>query len=762
MRAERTDLAVLVATMAIVPAAWVVLFGFRGGASVLGRDAVSVFALWFAEHARVGGADSLALYRPGIAGGMELYATLGVSPLMRIASVLGLPPFAGMELVAFTAQALYGFFGARAAADLARDWVGSSAQDGVGTRIVVAALFALAPALCGRVALGHLNLVLGFLAFPAILAVAAAGARRMTATLGIVASFAVANALACSGQQAVFVSALFGAPIVLALAARSGAREAARTLALAGVVVATGAALVLPELWALVHHARSSDGARTLSDVLTYELGVVPAHELWARALWTGGLLGDTGLVWGDVDFAVGPILLFALLAPRREGATLWIVLIASTLVAGALATHAEPFASLLLRMVPALGAFRVPGRSLVPLAYAASVLGFAGLLGMGTGDTPRSPVPRRFVAYGVVLAACLALLPDAPRETTAWVLAAAVVVAADAQLQRRWALKPLRAWAVACVLAPVALRGAAQRLRPFVSRTVLADAHARGDHVRAQMPELADPLVRVHLRGVRPPFSYNEGFAMGLSTVDGYAYPGRRFVALACALRGVPFRPTLNYFDLASDRAALAPLRALYDVRADVIWDDDPLGKVAPGPDTLGRAWFSRRVEALDSWSALGARLRGASDLAALGETTLAVAGDVHNGPLEDVAREGGGDGSCASARFTGADTSDEGQTFHLRVETPARCVLTIATNYAEGFEARATLDDGTNVGAPTAPTYGALLGVVVPARATRVDVAYVSGVPCAARWARLLAVIAWAVLIGVVRRGNRDRREV
>jgi hypothetical protein len=71
------------------------------------------------------------------------------------------------------------------------------------------------------------------------------------------------------------------------------------------------------------------------------------------------------------------------------------------------------------------------------------------------------------------------------------------------------------------------------------------------------------------------------------------------------------------------------------------------------------------------------------------------------------------------------GVDWGGGGALLVARVDSPAACPLTFATNYAETLRATLRLEGGRRVSAPVFPVYGALAGVWVAAGATEVRLA-------------------------------------
>ena len=202
--------------------------------------------------------------------------------------------------------------------------------------------------------------------------------------------------------------------------------------------------------------------------------------------------------------------------------------------------------------------------------------------------------------------------LPALAREGVGWILAGALAFA----LARAPGRAQAAAAALALAFAGGALGAFRERLVPFTHADgMLARARALGEATTAARPELASPLSRVRLGLELDPFAPNTAWAAGLSSLDGYSFPNRRFVTLVGALRQQEHNPAALLLRFPEDHRSSFPLYTLYNVAARVeASSPDPSRagqvRVTPLVPTLGEAWFSAGARRVGSWSTLAGAL--------------------------------------------------------------------------------------------------------------------------------------------------------
>ncbi|HVR71855.1 MAG TPA: hypothetical protein VMT87_13520, partial [Vicinamibacteria bacterium] len=700
---EREDAKTLGTALVLVPLVWLLL-GWTWSETVSGHDGLANVLVVLRELAQAGGDWSSLLYRPELLGGMKVRDAVGPLPIAAALARLGLSPSAILNLTTFLVQVLIAFLGVRAATDLATAWRGSAPRLGFALRAAGVCACAFAPVLGWRLGYGHLTLVTGTLPYLAAVAlVAAAGVGSIGMVLLAVAAFAIVNGVLFTGHQMVLYGAVFGGPILVGLWASAGRPR--RDLALPAAVVAGSLLIALPEFWGVLRHALGTDSLRTMSGMdLAYSY--LTAHPLdWLGSLaWTRQAVAP----WRPADHhhevnnPAGPLLvLAAALVPWRKARALAVGVLLSVLMALAFSLDAKPLSDLLL-LFPPLGSFRVPTRAIMPALYLLPVLALAGVL----ARDERPP----HVAWALAAGALLVVLPSLAREVLGWTLAAACLVPAVGMPR-----------AVALVALAVGGLGAfRERLPPFVAGDALLFRAGRiGEVARGHEPALGSPLNRVRPAFERPEFLANTSLAAGLSSLDGYYFPQRRFVELVSVLRYQPYLPNSLLLRFPPDHPSSVLLYQLYNVA----WTVDEHGNVGRQGPTAGPAWFSAGVARTWRYQDLREELRRPADgLHNEARRTLwLMADDLHvwRAHLPEALVP-----ECAGARVLGVEALRGGGGARAEVGAPADCPLTFAMNYAENLRATALAADGRTVPAQVFPAYGALAAVWVPRGATEVRV--------------------------------------
>jgi hypothetical protein len=332
---------------------------------------------------------------------------------------------------------------------------------------------------------------------------------------------------------------------------------------------------------------------------------------------------------------------------------------------------------------------------------------------------------------------------PASIREIAAWGLVATLVLRRASLLTR-----PAVAVAVVAALAGASLGAFQERLLPFPDGTgLLAQARLLGERVRAAEPALATPLTRLTLDTERGPFGANAAFAARLGSLDGYAFPQRRFVALVRALRGEPYSQNALLLRFHEEFPPSRALFQLYNVAFHL--EESPKGgapAVTRRGATAGPAWFPAAVVEDGTWSDLAAILsswgervheRAHRELRLLPE-------DLEASGLHAPLAQG-----CATAEVVGLTeerSESDNLVLSIQVQTSARCPLVLALNYGEILQARGQGVDGMWCRLETFAAYGALLGIVVEPEVT---LAEIRARPWPPRWTIVAA--AWGALLAV-----------
>ncbi|HET9317315.1 MAG TPA: hypothetical protein VFQ51_17120, partial [Vicinamibacteria bacterium] len=452
-------------------------------------------------------------------------------------------------------------------------------------------------------------------------------------------------------------------------------------------------------------HARSSDSPRALGHMqITYSYLTQRPVDWLASVLWTRNVIpaGQPELHHHETNVPLGPVLVLAALVPWRRARALGWGVLASALLAGLFAMNARPFSTVLLALIPPLNSFRVPTRAIVPFVMTLPVLATAAVALRSEDRSTRA-------LLACVPALVLFWLPPWPREIVGWVLAVALIARRGRPVTRS-----LPVLAVACALAAGGLAAFRDRLLPFPKADRSLEAlRDMGRRLKALRPELRSPLNRVSLGFEAPDFGPNTAFASGLSALDGYYFPSRRYIELFSALHGYEYQPNALLLRFPASEAWTRPAFALYNVG----WflertEASQLTGRRLGP-TAGPAWFSQGLEPVPSFADLGRVLLAAGgDAAARAQQRLWI---VTSDPALPATLPRQADAACASARIVDVIPLPAG--VRVRVETAADCPLAIAMDFVETLHADATDAAGRTQGAILFPACGSLAGVWVPA---------------------------------------------
>lgn len=708
-RDEARDLALVIATAALVPLVWLVALGWRG--ELLSNHDATLYFLLLRDLVKNGGDWRAISVAPGALGGVALTGVYGAAPAFIVGARVTRSALASFDLAVIVTQVCFGVLGAVASLDLAALLRRERSTRPLSLAVPTAIAFAFLPVLGVRLSYGHLNLAWGLFALLAPLAmVAAHRAGRTTVVLLLVAFVALSHTFQSHGFQTILYAVLFGWPIVVAIASHQAHRREALVACLVPVVVALLAlAVSWPKLDAMLSYALGPDATRTAGDTRGFRWLLAQPRDWLSSVAWSPQLIGSgrPRQLDHETHYAFGPLLALLALVPLRRARGLTAALAWAFFLPLLVSMDVPPFSTSFVKL-PVVAAFRVPARAILPFAIALPVVTFAAIV------AARDRLPRRRALrwLPLVVAPLLAApLPPWVRELLGWTIAIGVVIA----IRRR--LPFTRVGAVA-LLAALSIAAFGERLLPFVSADVLVrQPAALRAEVLARAPELALPLTRASVQLSIGPFGLNTATAADLSSLDGYGYPTKRFVRLVAAAAGVPYDALQTSVFLDPRREEAHLLGRLYDVRAIVVPlpPGDRRGAifvVKPGP-TAGPAWFSGRLERVASFEALVARLRAATALdKALHESAWIVADDPATSPVAPVA------GGCDDARVLDVQAAPGNPRVRLRVQTRGTCPLTVAVNHLSTHRARAG-----DRPIETFPIYGALTGLLVPAGATEVE---------------------------------------
>jgi hypothetical protein len=209
------------------------------------------------------------------------------------------------------------------------------------------------------------------------------------------------------------------------------------------------------------------------------------------------------------------------------------------------------------------------------------------------------------------------------------------------------------------------------------------------------------------------PELGPNTAFASGLSSLDAYSFPPRRFVQLYWALRGEKYEPSSVLLRSPSAASWAPALYQLFNVAWLVEAARDQKLTVRPLAVTAGSAWFSAGIRRVATIEALAKELLAEGPgLGARAHEILWLVEDDSRVPRSVPA---GFDPACASARVERLDAVRARPWVEVAFDSPGDCPLTLAMNYAETLQASVAVDSRTS-SAIVFPAYGTLAAVIVP----------------------------------------------
>jgi hypothetical protein len=732
------DALFLVELVAIVLATWLLL-GFHFDHAIGQADETWLVVPYTDSALHAGGDWTRHVYRFGVVGGSEMHAFGGMLPLVQLAAWLGLSTTNTVNIVIWFVQVSYAFFGIRFAEGLATAWAGHEIRFGAALRVVSGWLIAFAPLLGGRIAVGHENLLLGFLPFVVMVSLLwQQRSGRISGSALVFAAFAIMNGISGLGAQGILYSAVFGLPFVIA--SLWGWRSCWRGVAETIGVAAVAGLVMLPRLVPMVQHALGPDATRAIGTAAKTSYGSAPASDWLTSIGWTIG-----ARVAGTVhehSYPLGPIvLLVAAFWPRGTSRRLLWTLAATLAVVIFFASEVPPVPQLLHAAVPPLAAFRGPSRA----AMAVVLLLPAIAVACWSLYASRDGKPSRQRELVTILAGCIAIalgrnLGPWPREVLAWLtaLGACVLVA----WKRLEAISGRVAAASVCVglLGGLSVLAFDERIpRGLPNAPIEQAAYPVHDALQP-----ANALERQVLPDAPAPFQMSLAFAARVPSIDGVWYPPRRFLALLSALDGRELPATTSVFRLSRDRD-FRVLQQLYNVQTALSGLATPEPALQQLPPTPGAAWFPERVDVVENDASVAQELNDTRDLRSLlRDRAWVAAGDPWYAP------------GCVGARVDSATTDELGQSATIDVHVPAACTLVVATSYTSILEARARVGD-TESTLATFPIDIALTGVAVPRGASRVVLGPRVDLPL---WARLAPWLGLLLLGGLLTWRNHLRR--
>jgi len=777
-RSLSNDAFLLLTCLVCIPLTWMIFLGWEIGSAATSHDTLPGIFLslksLFSHH----GDWTSYLYRPDLMGGFKLHDVSGCLPIFEFCGLLGLSPIASINLTVFFIQTCIAFLGSHAALSLYFLW-NQPEHDGPGEkapdpsnfwfiRIGLVWLFAFAPVIGWRLCYGHYFLITGsFFFFSTVALYAAALTDRISYPLILIATLANIHFLTASGFQGVAYTAVFGCPIILGLFLppllnlKRESKSQLKGLVVATAVLVAGVLLNFRHFAGLLDHSLGSDASRTLNgESVIYSYTTANLWDWITSIPWSKSIfnLEREFPFHHETNYPLGPLLLLLAFIPWKKAKGLGVGLLISLGLAIPFSMNVEPVASLLPKLIPLLLGFRVPARAILPFAFTVPIVATAGLLyyfmkgpNRYALNQNRSQTP--FILAGCGAAILLLMSPPELRELLLWfgVMAMGAATFID---RKNFSLFPL-GW-VMMILGLGTVLSFKERLLPYPTEEQIVITPDRiGAEILSKAPSLSNALVRARFNLQIPLFGLNTGYAVGVSTLDGYNPPSFRFLSLVAALKNEPVQRMTMVMVLQENEPIFPILKNLYNVQYRIDADQTGIKPLSLGP-TLGGAWFSEKIERVNSFQELGNILRPLSTSASTLEDFLRKALKERTFMIVDQASRNipgtlQGSSRCQEARVLDAQALRGEQIFRVKVSTPGDCPLTLATNWASDLVAET--QDGTGKtlrGLITFPSYGALMGVWVPQGTTELVVRAVPVLPFWANFGFFLGVLVVLVVLG------------
>ena len=762
---EREDLTLLALIALLVPFTWSFLMSWQLGTSIMGHDAIAQSFPAIRDFIETAHASwKNWVYRPDLTGGVIAHGEVGTPLLLEIGAAIGLSAMSCLNLIVFVFQTIITFLGIRIFSDLLLLWSSSSearARIPFTLKIALTWLIGFSPVLAWKFSRGHFLLVAGlFIFLIAAASLLAVRTKRVSVTLAGVCCFALLNAIPTAGQQTIFYSIIFGGPILVALAwpEFKASRIKAFISSSQGIFLVLLASLLisLPKFLPMIHYALGTDSSRGVGGAaLTYSFTTSTLRDWLTSIPWSVNLfsIGREFGYYHEVNYAFGPLLLLLIYTPWKRSRFLGIARIISAFLAIALSLDLKPISTLLIAGVPFMASFRVPARAILPFALfmvplSLATLGFHFEKQLLLTESKNSKSQK--VAEGallILISSLVLLFPSAVWEPLSWLamLLLLVLIVKKTVQPSHWLLSVL-----IFILSGASLAAFKSRLLPFQNEELLVSELSKvHEQVLQQQPSLSLPLQRVHFNFSIPGLSVNTGYAAGFSTLEGYWFPPRRFGQLVSALQGQHYDPTFCIFPFSSAEKSFLVLNQLYNSGYSADQQNGAIVVHESGP-TAGQAWFSGNLVSFATIEELAFHLleKGSSVAKTALEQDWVVSTDsaVINAALPHSV-----DARCSEAKVLGVDSKRGDQHFHIRVQTPADCPLTLATNYVSDF--KVTSVGGSN-GLRTFPAYGSLLGVWVPAGTQEINLEIASYTPTWVMGAQLLGLFLLGCGLFLIRR--------
>lgn len=803
LKNELNDLLLFVILSISIPIIWFLFFHWRPNQSAGGNDAINLIFPYIKDLAQHKGNWQEVLYRPELLGGLHIVDRLGSLPIDRLTTYLGFSPVTCLNTMIFVIQILFAYLSTRTAIELGRIWRAdeqvvtvakapqkSKMQKGqkkqkalkkndaeapslnlkvskktsldtllgwIGTGLICS----FSPVLAWRLGYGHYCLVAGTFIFLGVFSLfVLARNNHITITSLLIIILAFCHAFQGHGHQTVVYSVIFGFPFGIAALALiyPDLKSMMKKCLIPFAAIAAAFCISLPIYWLMYRYAAGSDAARAIGDQgITYSYLISTLLDWISSLPWFNGVV-LTGreqypFTIHEINYPLGPFLLFFLLSPWlvNRQKTKWFFL--ATVFIGmflilCFSMNISPFSEMLLNFFHILNVFRVPARAVLPFAILIPIVGCGALLAKIPCDSePSQSSSASKKPYLLILAfPIIAFLPAAVCETLLWVYAALLLF----YLLKNKKLCPIWAGSLFLIFFGVcSVKAFSERLLTYSNEhSLIGIPESIRNDVFKTAPQLSSALTRAHLAFVIDSYQLNTGYPLGISTINGYLAPPKKFIDLFSALAGVEPSYINIYFDINLDDERFVPLRYLYNVAYNIVLNANGSLMISSLGPTLGEAWFSKSIVKMPYLSELAHTLiQNRDDLLAYTKDNLVVVGEEKE--IQDFKFPASFSPDCEHAQILSIHAPHWQQNIDLKVQTQADCPMTISLNYVHALKAVAKNQANQWQEIPLFPSYGALVGLVVPKNTTAINIFVSLEIPT---WIRVIQFFGFFLMLGIV----------
>lgn len=713
----------MIASLAAIISIWLCLDANFSTHLLMNNDAL--LQLPSLTHVLQNGGPSNVFYRPDILGGTPVADILGRIPIYDFAAKLNIPVVLAMNIALIFVQILLGFLGAKATTSLALLW-GQTNQIRLPLFASLASTFAFLPVIGARVQYGHLDLIYGMLLFSVIFsALICWRSKQVTFTYLFLLFLALWHCIPSQGHQIKLYSVVFGLPIFISFILTFSQSELVHWLrenkkySLSIFVFIVGCCVFsLTRFIDLFKYATSTDALRSLgSESVLYSYPGTEIYNYFASLTFNYKILADTldPLRISESYFSVGSFILILILLRGRQ-LFLFAGLLVSLLLSMALALNISPISEALTLLMPPLKNFRVPERSLVPFCLALPMISLALILS-------RFEIRTQKYSY-FILPVCLLLsfiLSDTNLEIYYWAFSVTSLV-----LYFKKSKYCPSVFVMSVVLMVASIQGFESWRQPSRDRTAdIQSAIQAGNEIKNRSRELTSPLYRTYFEAFHREFNVTTSTLFDVSTLSGYWNPTRRFLELLSALEGRDYHITSTYFNILPNAPGRQALQGLYNVRYNLVSNQNKNVELKNIDSTAGPAWASSSIFFVDGTKELGRYLNSQSSnfsnfLRAtwvLNSQDPIVQEQLSTLKSKDLSR-------CNSGIVTEPVTSQDGQTFTFETQFESECPVTLALNYYQRFTATSVDEKSSSKSLLIVPAYGSLLATVVPAGRNKITI--------------------------------------